>query len=225
MAGWDAFSEEQQTSFNEVDFGDQPDVGEPGESTVLGAGADHAGSPYGQTEEQGAERGIPGYNPITPADRHPSTDRYFLQQAREKESASKGGLQGVWDKQKQEWTQAPGRKAAVSGAGSFIAAKAGLAGGPPGFFIGLGLDAVASALGLYDPHKPGGMGDTESWYGNNPPPTPDDPHGGGDAQIPQPKKRVAPKPVSTAGSGNKPDLLVRTRAQDRQAKRQITRRV
>ena len=224
MAGWDPDEDtaiaagttgpDVQAAQDATDLGNQPDVGDPGE---YGYGYDYRGSPLGMSEKDGS------YD-WGSDQRDPSTDRHFLEQAREKKSASKGGLQAVWDKQTGQWKEYPGRKLAVSGTGTFIAAKAGLGGGPPGFFIGLGLDMLANALGLYGPTYPTGIGDTKSWYGNNPPPTPDDPFGGEGQDLPQPKKKKVPRPIYSAGSGNKPELMI-ARGPTRAAKRQITRRV
>mgnify|MGYP003142825811 CR=1 FL=1 len=184
------------------DFGNQNEVGEPGEH---GRGEDHPGSPYGETQDEGAVRGIPGGERGLP-DPRPDI----------KENTSKGGFQGVWDKQKQEWSQAPGKKAAVGLGSSLVFSSMGLkTGNPIAIAGGLVADMFASAAGLYGPQTAKGMYDTDSWYGNNMPAPPPDPHAGGDDPPPQPKKRKAPKPVYSAGSGNKPDLLVSSRAAQR----------
>ena len=177
-------------------------IGEPGED---GMGMDHPGSPYGETQDEGAVRGIPGGERGL-ADLRPDI----------KESTSKEGFQGVWDKQKQEWSQAPGKKAAVAVGSSLVLSKIGLkTGNPIAIAGGFVADMIASSLGFYGPQTAKGMYDTDAWYGDNMPAPPPDPHAGGDDPPPQPKKRKAPKPVYSAGSGNKPDLLVGSRAAQR----------
>jgi len=206
MAGWDGSEPD--------DLGSQGEVGEPGEH---GLGQDHPGSPYGESKEEGAISGVPGGDRGWEEFREPI-----------KENTSKGGLQGIWDKQTQEWKQAPGAKAAVNVGSSLMFTAAGAKTlNPIAIAGGFVMDAIASAAGLYGPTTPKGIGDTDYWYGDHKKDLDKNPFEGNEENrdTPQPKKRKAPRSVSAAGSGNKPDLMVRTRSQDRQAKSQITRRV